>query len=71
MKPSHLITLELPFLGDKKHHSVWIADGSKPDEFQTGKSDGISAAKPVSVKMRPAAATSPCSARSKLAISSS
>jgi alpha-glucosidase len=48
-----LNSVSLPFLGNKPYHAVWLADGSKPDEFQAGKSKGISASKPLSVKMNP------------------
>lgn len=45
--------LELPFLGSGKFNCVWVADGSKPDEFQTGKSPGVNATNPLAVKMQP------------------
>jgi alpha-glucosidase len=45
--------LELPFLGTKNHASVWVADGTKPDEFRTGKSSGANSNKPLTVKLAP------------------
>lgn len=48
-----LDNIQLPFLGGKKHHAVWVADGAKPDEFQTGKFAGVCVAKPISVKISP------------------
>jgi alpha-glucosidase len=43
--------LKLPFLGAKKYNCVWVADGAKPDEFQTGRSPGVSNTNPLSVKL--------------------
>lgn len=48
-----LDAVSLPFLGQRNHHAVWLGDGAKPDEFQAGKSKGLSASKPLSVKMNP------------------
>jgi alpha-glucosidase len=50
-QPVRLDQIALPFLGNKPHYVVWIGDGSKPDEFLTGKSKGLSASQPLSVKM--------------------
>ena len=52
-EPVTLDKVALPFLGDKKHACVWLADGTKPDEFQAGQSTGASAARPLTVKMLP------------------
>lgn len=55
-RETEAVTLDavaLPFLGDKSHHAVWLGDGEKPDSFLTGKASGISASKPLSVKMNP------------------
>lgn len=49
----NLDAVALPFLGDRNHQAVWLGDGSKPDGFLSGKSTGINAAKPLSVKMNP------------------
>lgn len=48
-----LDAVSLPFLGERIHHAVWLGDGAKPDEFQAGKSKGLSASKPLGVKMNP------------------
>lgn len=48
-----LDAVSLPFLGERNHHAVWLGDGAKPDEFQAGKTKGLSASKPLSVKMNP------------------
>ena len=48
-----LDNVSLPFLGAKKYNCVSVADGSKPDEFQTGRSSGVSTTNPLTVKMHP------------------
>lgn len=48
-----LDNVSLPFLGAKKYNCVSVADGSKPDEFQTGRSFGVSTTHPLTVKMQP------------------
>ena len=53
---SESLTLDqvsLPFLGNKNYQSVWVADGSKPDQFATGKSAAVNAKTPISIKMAP------------------
>jgi len=52
-QPLVIEKLSLPFLGTRKHRSVWVADGAKPDEFQTGQTKGVSAANPPAVKLNP------------------
>lgn len=52
-EPLTLDKVSLPFLGNKNYSSIWIADGTKPDEFTTGKSASVSAVTPLSVKMAP------------------
>lgn len=52
-EPLTLDKVSLPFLGNKNYSSIWIADGTKPDEFTTRKSASDSAATPLSVKMAP------------------
>lgn len=52
-QPVAIDKLALPFLGDRKHRSMWIADGAKPDEFLTGRSEGVSATNPPAVKLNP------------------
>jgi alpha-glucosidase len=52
-QPLNLDQVTLPFLGVRPHHSVWITDGAKPDEFRMGKSKGLSASNPCSVRLNP------------------
>ena len=51
--PLILDKVNLPFLGNHTYSYTWVADGEKADALETGKSESMDAARPLSVTMLP------------------